>query len=39
MGPQRRVLVSDIAGPEFSLILFENHVGTQQVFIFTLKSF
>ena len=33
-GPWRRVLVSDAAGQEFSLILFENHVGTQQVFIF-----
>lgn len=25
-------------GKELSLILFENRVGTQQVFIFTLKS-
>lgn len=36
------MLVSHVAGQEFSLILFENHVSAHQVFVlfcFTLKSF
>lgn len=33
------MLVSDAAGQGFLLILFENHVNTQQVFIFTSNFF